>query len=67
MKNLRVREGETLVMKWEPPSFVELKMDAEINAYQDDFGNLPDIQKGPRTTSTAITSPARSSVHPQSS
>lgn len=25
-------------MAWETPAFVEVKMDAEINAYQDDFG-----------------------------
>jgi hypothetical protein len=24
-------------MTWETPAFVELKMDAEINSYQDDF------------------------------
>ena len=25
-------------MTWETPQFVEIKMDAEINSYQDDFG-----------------------------
>lgn len=25
------------IMNWEAPSFVEVKMDAEINSYQDDF------------------------------
>ena len=24
-------------MAWEMPAFVEIKMDAEINSYQDDF------------------------------
>ena len=24
-------------MVWETPAFLEIKMDAEINAYQDDF------------------------------
>lgn len=24
-------------MTWETPTFVEIKMDAEINSYQDDF------------------------------
>lgn len=24
-------------MKWEVPSFVEIKMDSEISSYQDDF------------------------------
>jgi coenzyme PQQ precursor peptide PqqA len=27
-------------MPWETPSVVEIKMDAEINAYQDDFGGI---------------------------
>lgn len=31
-------------MTWETPSFVEIKMDAEINSYQDDFG--PDRDPG---------------------
>ena len=30
-------------MHWEPPSFVEVKMDAEINSYQDDFADTPDM------------------------
>jgi hypothetical protein len=30
------RRSET--MTWETPEFVEVKMDAEINSYQDDFG-----------------------------
>jgi coenzyme PQQ precursor peptide PqqA len=25
-------------MNWETPEFVEVKMDAEINSYQDDLG-----------------------------
>ena len=28
-------------MNWEAPSFVEIKMDAEINSYQDDFRDDP--------------------------
>jgi coenzyme PQQ precursor peptide PqqA len=32
-------------MSWETPSFVEIKMDAEINSYQDDFANIPDIEQ----------------------
>ncbi|MBI4608198.1 MAG: pyrroloquinoline quinone precursor peptide PqqA [Candidatus Rokubacteria bacterium] len=27
-------------MAWETPSFEEIKMDAEINAYQDDFSGI---------------------------
>ena len=30
--------GESTVA-WETPEFVEIKMDAEINSYQDDFGD----------------------------
>jgi hypothetical protein len=30
-------------MHWETPSFVEIKMDAEIGGYQDDFGDPPDV------------------------
>ena len=33
---------EVTVMAWEAPEFVEVKMDAEINSYQDDFGQEPD-------------------------
>lgn len=32
------------IMSWEAPSFVVIKMDAEINAYQDDFADVPDVQ-----------------------
>jgi len=32
-------------MDWEAPSFVEVKMDAEINSYQDDFRDIPDAQE----------------------
>lgn len=34
------RGGER--MDWETPTFVEVKMDAEINSYQDDFDREPD-------------------------
>jgi coenzyme PQQ precursor peptide PqqA len=27
-------------MVWQTPSFVEIKMDAEINAYQEDFSGV---------------------------
>jgi coenzyme PQQ precursor peptide PqqA len=29
-------------MTWEAPQFVEVRMDAEINSYQDDFGGEQD-------------------------
>ncbi len=32
-------------MTWEIPSFLELKMDAEINSYQDDFKDISDLQE----------------------
>jgi coenzyme PQQ precursor peptide PqqA len=32
-------------MDWEAPSFVEIKMDAEINSYQDDFKDIPDVRE----------------------
>jgi hypothetical protein len=34
-------------MNWEAPSFVEVKMDSEINSYQDDFKELPDGEEQP--------------------
>ncbi len=33
------------IMDWEAPSFVEVKMDAEINSYQDDLADIPDIKE----------------------
>jgi coenzyme PQQ precursor peptide PqqA len=33
---------EVIVMTWEAPAFVEVKMDAEINSYQDDFDREQD-------------------------
>jgi coenzyme PQQ precursor peptide PqqA len=33
---------EVTAMAWETPDFVEVKMDAEINSYQDDFGGEQD-------------------------
>jgi hypothetical protein len=29
-------------MSWEAPDFIDVKMDAEINSYQDDFDREPD-------------------------
>jgi coenzyme PQQ precursor peptide PqqA len=29
------------VMDWETPSFDEIRMDAELTAYQDDLGDAP--------------------------
>jgi coenzyme PQQ precursor peptide PqqA len=34
--------AEVTAMIWEAPDFVEVKMDAEINSYQDDFDREPD-------------------------
>lgn len=43
-------------MDWETPSFVEVKMDAEINSYQDDFADSPDITE-PSLESQVMTAP----------
>jgi len=32
-------------MNWEAPAFVEVKMDSEINSYQDDFKDLSEAQE----------------------
>jgi hypothetical protein len=32
------KQPRSRTMTWETPEFVEVKMDAEINSYQDDFG-----------------------------
>ena len=34
---LMIEPMEVSAMAWETPEFVEVKMDAEINSYQDDF------------------------------
>lgn len=39
-------------MNWESPSFVEVKMDAEIGSYQDDFEDVPDVSDHPKTIAT---------------
>jgi hypothetical protein len=31
---------EVRTMEWTQPQFVEVKMDAEINSYQDDFSGI---------------------------
>jgi hypothetical protein len=41
------REKEVTIMNWEAPSFVEVKMDSEINSYQDDFKDLSEAQEQP--------------------
>jgi len=33
---------EVSAMSWEAPDFSEVRMDAEINSYQDDFDREPD-------------------------
>lgn len=42
-------------MEWEAPSFVEVKMDAEIGSYQDDLADIPDIKEPSTATPAAIT------------
>jgi hypothetical protein len=42
------------IMSWEAPSFVEVKMDAEINSYQDDFRGLPEAKGQPAETPVPV-------------
>ena len=42
-------------MTWETPTFVEVKMDAEINSYQDDFADIPGVQEQPTEALVATT------------
>jgi hypothetical protein len=42
-------------MDWETPSCIELKMDAEINSYQDDLADMPDIKKSSAETPVTTT------------
>ena len=37
-------------MDWETPSFAEIKMDFEINSYQDDFRDGPDVNEPSKAT-----------------
>lgn len=41
---------ETTAMNWEGPSFTEIKMDSEINSYQDDFRDGPDANEPSNAT-----------------
>ena len=57
-------------MAWEAPEFVEVKMDAEINSYQDDFerqeddrfwhgiGQIRSPSRGPQAVGRAVLFPA---------
>jgi coenzyme PQQ precursor peptide PqqA len=40
--SLETEPMEVRAMAWETPEFVEIKMDAEINSYQDDFDRQQD-------------------------
>jgi hypothetical protein len=53
ISTLPITEGGT-IMNWEAPSCVEIKMDSEINSYQDDFRDDPDV-KEPSTEKPIIT------------
>ncbi|BCA55252.1 hypothetical protein W02_23920 [Nitrospira sp. KM1] len=33
-----------MMTPWEKPVFTEVRMDAEINGYQDEFEDVPDIR-----------------------
>ena len=47
--------GGGIIMNWEKPSFMEVKMDAEISAYQDDFEDVPDVQEPPKVNEALVT------------
>lgn len=49
-------------MKWESPSFVEVKMDAEIGSYQDDFEDVPDVTEQTQPVATQINERSASQV-----
>ncbi|GEM_PF-742371 len=51
---LSIIKGGT-IMNWETPSCVEIKMDAEINSYQDDFRDVPDAKEPSKETSIITT------------
>jgi hypothetical protein len=51
---LSITEGGP-IMDWEVPSFVEIKMDAEIGSYQDDFRDDPDAKEPSAETPITIT------------
>ena len=42
------------MMKWEVPSFAEIKMDSEIGSYQDDFGDVPDATEQSEKATTRL-------------
>lgn len=42
-------------MNWEAPSCVEIKMDAEIGSYQDDFRDAPDAKASSTETPIVTT------------
>jgi len=39
--------------QWEAPAFSEIRMDAEINGYQEDRDDIPDFRREPRVTGLA--------------
>ena len=47
-------------MKWEPPTFVEINMSAEIGGYQNDFGDRDPVgPAAPRAPSASGSVPSR--------
>lgn len=38
LMNMCKAENRRWNVTWETPTFIEVKMDAEVNSYQDDFG-----------------------------
>ncbi|SLM47193.1 protein of unknown function [Nitrospira japonica] len=39
--------------KWEAPAFSEIRMDAEINGYQEDRDDIPDLGQEPHAPGIA--------------
>lgn len=42
-----------IMRKWEAPAFSEIRMDAEINGYQEDRDDIPDLGQEPHAPGIA--------------
>ena len=49
------------MMKWEFPVFIEVKMDAEIGSYQDDFEHVPNVTEHLKPVGAQVNDPASQS------
>jgi hypothetical protein len=48
---------EENIVNWETPSFIQVNMNAEINSYQDDFADSPDLTEPTLEVPMEVTSP----------